>query len=32
MGVFQLNTADYLFMKYRSMTVELMSVVQDYYP
>jgi len=27
MGVFQLNTADYLFMKYRSMTVELMSVV-----
>ncbi|WPP98056.1 pyocin activator PrtN family protein [Acinetobacter pittii] len=32
MGAFQLNTADYLFMKYRSMTVELMSVVQDYYP
>lgn len=31
-GAFQLNTADYLFMKYRSMTVELMSVVQDYYP
>ncbi|MFH4214642.1 pyocin activator protein PrtN, partial [Acinetobacter baumannii] len=27
MGAFQLNTADYLFMKYRSMTVELMSVV-----
>ncbi len=32
MGVFQLNTADYLFMKYRSMTVELMTVVQEYYP
>ncbi len=27
MGAFQLNTADYLFMKYRSMTVELMSIV-----
>ena len=32
MGAFQLNTTDYLFMKYRSMTVELMKIVQDYYP
>ncbi|MGQ1231756.1 pyocin activator PrtN family protein [Acinetobacter baumannii] len=32
MGVFQLKTADYLFMKYRTMTVELMTVVQEYYP
>lgn len=32
MGAFQLNTTDYLFMKYRSMTVELMRIVQDYYP
>ncbi|ENW18000.1 MULTISPECIES: pyocin activator PrtN family protein [Acinetobacter] len=32
MGAFQLNTADYLFMKYRSMTVLLDEIVQDYYP
>lgn len=32
MGVFQLTTTDYLFMKYRSMTIELMRIVQDYYP
>lgn len=32
MGVFQLTTTDYLFMKYRTMTVELMKVVQEYYP
>lgn len=32
MGVFQLNTADYLFMKYRSTTVELLAIVKDYYP
>lgn len=28
----KLNTIDYLFMKYRSMAVELMTVVADYYP
>ncbi|QXW26419.1 pyocin activator PrtN family protein [Acinetobacter johnsonii] len=32
MGTFQLNTNDYLFMKYRSMTVELMTIVSDYFP
>lgn len=32
MGIFRLNTTDYLFMKYRSMTVELLMIVQDYYP
>lgn len=32
MGVFELTTTDYLFMKYRTMTVELLTVVQDYYP
>lgn len=32
MGIFQLNTTDYLFMKYRSVTVELLMIVQDYYP
>lgn len=32
MGVFQLKTADYLFMKYRTMTVELITVVEEYYP
>ncbi|WP_373883464.1 pyocin activator PrtN family protein [Acinetobacter pittii] len=32
MGVFQLTTTDYLFMKYRSITVELMTIVQEYYP
>lgn len=28
----QLSTSDYLFMKYRSMTVLLDEVVRDYYP
>lgn len=28
----KLETVDYLFMKYRSMTVDLMTVVSDYYP
>ena len=28
----QLSTSDYLFMKYRSMTVLLDEVVKDYYP
>ncbi|MEK5765253.1 pyocin activator PrtN family protein, partial [Acinetobacter junii] len=32
MGAFQLKTADYLFMKYRSMTVLLDEIVRDYYP
>lgn len=32
MGAFQLSTTDYLFMKYRSMTVLLDEVVRDYYP
>ncbi|MCU4491838.1 pyocin activator PrtN family protein [Acinetobacter guillouiae] len=32
MGTLSLNTSDYLFMKYRSMTVELMTIVSDYYP
>lgn len=32
MGVFQLTTVDYLFMKYRSMTVELLTIIKDYYP
>lgn len=32
MGVFQLSTTDYLFMKYRSMTIDLMTIVEDYYP
>lgn len=32
MGVFQLTTTDYLFMKYRTMTVELITVVKEYYP
>ncbi|APR71288.1 MULTISPECIES: pyocin activator PrtN family protein [Acinetobacter] len=32
MGAFQLNTVDYLFMKYRSMTIDLMTIVKDYYP
>ncbi|MBB4808411.1 hypothetical protein HNP31_000089 [Acinetobacter johnsonii] len=26
------KTEDYLFMKYRGMTVELMDIVADYYP
>lgn len=32
MGTFQMSTYDYLLMKYRSMMVELMTVVSDYYP
>ncbi|MCH7337622.1 pyocin activator PrtN family protein [Acinetobacter sp. NIPH 2699] len=32
MGAFQLNTADYLFMKYRTMAIDLMTIVNDYYP
>ncbi|AXY55734.1 pyocin activator protein PrtN [Acinetobacter chinensis] len=28
----QLTATDYLFMKYRSMIVELMTIVADYYP
>ncbi|MGR2923031.1 pyocin activator PrtN family protein [Acinetobacter sp. 1125_18A] len=32
MGAFKFNTMDYLFMKYRSMTVDLMTIVNDYYP
>ncbi|TCB67519.1 pyocin activator PrtN family protein [Acinetobacter sp. ANC 4178] len=32
MVAFQLNTLDYLFMRYRSMTVDLLSIVSDYYP
>ena len=32
MGVLKIDTSDYLFMKYRSMTVELMTIVSDYYP
>ncbi|WP_092690034.1 pyocin activator PrtN family protein [Acinetobacter kyonggiensis] len=29
---FKISTSEYLFMKYRSMTVELMTIVSDYYP
>lgn len=32
MVAFQLNTLDYLFIRYRSMTVDLLSIVSDYYP
>ena len=32
MGAFQFKTVDYLFMKYRSMTVDLMVIAKDYYP
>ncbi|MHA3049958.1 pyocin activator PrtN family protein [Acinetobacter sp. ANC 4639] len=32
MGAFQMSTNEYLFIKYRSMTIELMTVVADYYP
>jgi hypothetical protein len=32
MDTLKLNTFDYLFIKYRSMTVELMIIVADYYP
>lgn len=32
MDALKLNTIDYLFIKYRSMIVELMTIVTDYYP
>ena len=32
MDALKLKTIDYLFIKYRSMTVELMTIVTDYYP
>ena len=32
MGVLKIDTSDYLFMKYRSMAIELMTIVADYYP
>ena len=32
MDSLKLNTIDYLFIKYRSMTVELITIVTDYYP
>lgn len=32
MDALKINTFDYLFIKYRSMTVELMTIVADYYP
>lgn len=32
MAAIQLNTVDYLFMKYRSMTVNLVDLACDYYP
>ena len=32
MDALKLNTIDYLFIRYRSMTVELMTIVTDYYP
>lgn len=32
MGISQMTTNDYLFMKYRSITVELMIVISDFYP
>lgn len=32
MGAIQINTADLLFFKYRSMTPDLMDVVKDYFP
>lgn len=32
MGAIQLEMSDYLFMKYRTMVVELMTIVSDYYP
>ena len=32
MVAFQLNTLDYLFIRYRSMTVDLLLIVSDYYP
>ena len=32
MVAFQINTLDYLFMRYRSMTVDLLLIVSEYYP
>lgn len=32
MGSITIDTSDYLFMRYRSMAVELMTIVADYYP
>jgi len=32
MSCFQINTTELLFVKYRSMVVELMTIVADYYP
>ncbi|MCJ8161975.1 pyocin activator PrtN family protein [Acinetobacter zhairhuonensis] len=32
MCCFQINTTELLFIKYRSMTVELMTIVKEYYP
>lgn len=32
MATFQLNTLDYLFIRYRSITVDLLLIVSDYYP
>lgn len=32
MGALKLSTSDYLFIRYRSMTIELMTIVSDYYP
>jgi len=31
-GSIKIDTSDYLFMRYRSMAVELMTIVADYYP
>ncbi|MFV5262705.1 pyocin activator PrtN family protein [Acinetobacter courvalinii] len=32
MSTFQMDMNEYLFIKYRSITVELMIIVKDYYP
>ncbi len=32
MGSIKIDTSDYLFMRYRSMAVELMTIIADYYP
>ena len=32
MGSIKIDTSDYLFMRYRSMAVELKTIVADYYP
>ena len=32
MGTIQMSMNEYLFMKYRSMAVDLMTIVKDYYP